>query len=69
MVKQKQGKLGKLLRELSSDEEDSNEENIDGDSQSPWMKEFNLYLHSGYSLSEGMTVVQWWEVSVIYVLV
>ena len=44
MVKQKQGKLGKLLRELSSDEEDSNEENIDGDSQSPWMKEFNLYL-------------------------
>ncbi|KAF9226070.1 hypothetical protein BS17DRAFT_765151 [Gyrodon lividus] len=30
------------------------------DPQSPWLKEFKLYLHSATSLPDGLTILQWW---------
>ena len=57
--KKKMGKLPQLLCKLSSDEENLWEE---GDHavnlQSPWLKEFNLYLHSATSVPEGLSIVQ-----------
>ena len=63
LPKKKKGKLLQLLHELSSDEENSLEEGDHAlDPQSPWLKEFNLYLHSSASVPEGLSIVQWWGV-------
>ncbi|KAF9224153.1 hypothetical protein BS17DRAFT_766779 [Gyrodon lividus] len=48
-------KLPQLLCELSSDEDEATEEgDHDVDLQSPWLKEFNLYLHSATSIADGL---------------
>ncbi|KIK79599.1 hypothetical protein PAXRUDRAFT_16254 [Paxillus rubicundulus Ve08.2h10] len=57
----KKGKLPQLLRELSSDEDGiAEDEYHDMDPQSPWLKEFNLYLHSATSIADSLSIVQWW---------
>ena len=64
LPKKNKDKLPQLLHELSSDEENSLEEGDHAvDPQSPWLKEFNLYLHSSTSVPEGLSIVQWWGVS------
>lgn len=63
--KKKVSKIGKLLRELSSDEGEGGEEDEVAD-QSPWLKEFNLYLNSGHSRPSGMSIIQWWGVSALF---
>ena len=62
--KKKTSKISKLLRELSSDEDEDGKEDEAAD-QSPWLKEFNLYLNSGHSCPTGMSIVQWWGVSAL----
>ena len=37
-------------------------EEDEGDSEKPWMAEFNRYLNTHDVLPEGMTVVKWWGV-------
>ncbi|KIK93794.1 hypothetical protein PAXRUDRAFT_12432 [Paxillus rubicundulus Ve08.2h10] len=54
-------KIGKLLRELSSDEGEEHDEDEVAD-QSPWLKELNPYLNSSHSCPTGMSIVQWWRV-------
>ena len=34
----------------------------EGDSEKPWLAEFNRYLNTHDILPEGMTVVKWWGV-------
>jgi hypothetical protein len=34
----------------------------DGDSEKPWLAEFNRYLNTHDVLPEGMTIVKWWGV-------
>ncbi|KIK96599.1 hypothetical protein PAXRUDRAFT_10717 [Paxillus rubicundulus Ve08.2h10] len=55
------GKLPQLLCELFSDEDEvAKEGEHDVDPQSPWLTEFNLYLHSATSIADGLSIVQWW---------
>ncbi|KIK90925.1 hypothetical protein PAXRUDRAFT_14071 [Paxillus rubicundulus Ve08.2h10] len=65
LPKRRKGKLSQLLQELSSDEDDLLEEwdqDVDPP-QSPWLKEFNLYLYSTTSLPDGLTIIQWWGIN------
>jgi len=63
----RKGKLSHLLHKLSSDEDEVAEEgDHDVDPQSPWLKEFNLYLHSATSIADGLSIVQWWGVSTVF---
>ena len=34
----------------------------EGDSEKPWLSEFNCYLNTHDVLLEGMTIVKWWGV-------
>ena len=34
----------------------------EGDSEKPWLAEYNRYLNTHDVLPEGMTVVKWWGV-------
>jgi hypothetical protein len=61
------GKVKQLLRELSDDEDEDDNENIVpatssmyGDSQRPWLQEFHGYLNSKDQLVSGMSIIQWW---------
>jgi len=60
--KKQTSKIGQLLRELSSDEDESHKMDEVMD-QTPWLKEFNLYLNATTSHSASMTIIQWWGVS------
>ncbi|KIK78221.1 hypothetical protein PAXRUDRAFT_164595, partial [Paxillus rubicundulus Ve08.2h10] len=61
LPEKKKDKLPQVLHELSSDEDEiAEEEDHDVDPQSPWLKEFNLYLHSATSIADGVSIVQWW---------
>jgi hypothetical protein len=63
--KKKTGKVHVLLRELSSDEDSDDGELEESllDPQSPWLKEFHLYLNSATSVPKSMSIIQWWGVS------
>jgi len=52
-----------LLRELSSDESDNESEEVPVDPDSPWMREFQLYLNTATSVPENMSIIHWWGVS------
>ncbi|KAF9235592.1 hypothetical protein BU15DRAFT_77821 [Melanogaster broomeanus] len=66
LPEKKKGKLPQLLCELSSDEDEiAEEEDHDVDPQSPWLKEFNLYLHSATSIADGLSIVQWWGLNAL----
>ncbi|KIK76070.1 hypothetical protein PAXRUDRAFT_171002, partial [Paxillus rubicundulus Ve08.2h10] len=57
------GKLHKLLQELSSDEDGGGGTEDKVVKQSPWLKEFNLYLKSATLLPARMSIVQWWGIN------
>ena len=50
----------KLMEDSDSDWDMSTEG--EGDSEKPWLAEFNHYLNTHDVLPEGMTVVKWWGV-------
>ncbi|KAF8139671.1 hypothetical protein EV363DRAFT_1292094 [Boletus edulis] len=59
------GKVKQLLRELSDDEDEDDNENIVpatssmyGDSQRPWLQKFHGYLNSKDQLVSGMSIIQ-----------
>ena len=57
-------KTDRLLRELSSEDEDDTHVThpSSSDSSKPWMREFNQYIQVRDEVPEGMTLVQWWGV-------
>jgi hypothetical protein len=61
-------KVGILIRELSSDDDEdcmeSGANSTTGDSTDPWRKDFNGYLNSKDQLGD-MTIVEWWGVSLL----
>jgi hypothetical protein len=61
--KKKTGKIYKLLHELSSDEDEDGYGDEGVDTQSPWLKEFNLYINSPTSVATEMSIIEWWGVS------
>jgi hypothetical protein len=56
-------KVNVLLRELSSDESDNEPEEVMVDPESPWTREFRLYLDAVTIIPESMSIVQWWGAS------
>lgn len=54
-----------LLRELSSDDEDDAlADSTPSNPSKPWLKEFELYLNAVDELPDGLSIVQWWAVSI-----
>lgn len=69
--RKKTGKVHSLLQELSSDDESDDgelEESLE-DPQSPWLKEFHLYLNSATAVPENMSIIQWWGVGPVILYV
>jgi hypothetical protein len=65
------GKIPMLLRELSSDEESDHDGELEEslvDPQSPWLKEFHLYLNSATSVPKSLSIIQWWGVSQLFLI-
>ena len=59
------GKIGKLLRSLSDNEDEDNGPNtatmvVSGDAQQPWLEDFHGYLQSKDHLPATMAIIQWW---------
>ena len=54
---------------MSSDESEGELEESPIDPQSPWAREFHLYLNTATSMPESMSIIQWWGVSIFYILV
>jgi hypothetical protein len=52
-------KVNALLRELSSDESEGELEESPIDPQSPWAREFHLYLNTATLIPESMSIIQW----------
>jgi hypothetical protein len=69
------GKVKVLLWELESHDEDENlfahstPSSSSSDPAKPWLKEFHYYLNSFDEIPEGMSIVQWWGVSCIIILI
>ena len=66
------GKLGKLLRELSDDEDGPGDEGGDAvtdDPKRPWSRDFHSYLDTIEHVLEGWTMVKWWGVRQIQIII
>jgi hypothetical protein len=59
------GKRSMLLRELS-DDKDENLGVPSTSSATPWKEEFGKYYDAVDTLPEGMSVVEWWGVSIYF---
>jgi hypothetical protein len=68
------GRFNKLLRELRTDSDSDDTDRNDTPSASaaslepkePWSKEYNMYINTIDEIPEGMTITQWWGVSLTY---
>jgi len=71
-------KVTRLLRELSDDDMDN--DNSDStpapsasvaslDPRKPWLQDFNYYVNTFDQLAENQTIVQWWGVSRLSILI
>lgn len=71
-------KVTRLLRELSDD--DIDHDNSDStpapsasvasvDPRKPWLQDFNYYVNTFDQLTENQTIVQWWGVSCLSILI
>jgi len=63
----KSKKVHKLLRELSSDEDDAVDIGLDhdipDDPQRPWLQDYQAYMNIVEQVPDGWTAVKWWGVS------
>ena len=59
-------KLGKLLRELSDDEDDNHAGSgsvTTEDPERPWLRDFRIYLDTVEHIPDGWSTITWWGVS------
>lgn len=61
------GKKSALLRELSDDEDDS-EGLLASSDCVPWLEEFRKYYDANDTVPGGMSIIEWWGVSITYIL-
>ena len=55
-----------LPKSMEDSDWDMSDDEGGGDSEKPWLAEFNRYLNTHDVLPEGMTVVKWWGVCNIF---
>jgi hypothetical protein len=58
----KKQKTHTLLRDLNSDDSDSDNAHDDQASSTPWLVEYEQYMDTNDIIPPGMTVVAWWGV-------
>ena len=71
-----QSKWGKglhaLLHKLSNDEEDTTvdtgSKSVPDDPQRPWLHDFHIYMDVIKQVPEGCTAIQWWGVSIVFLI-
>lgn len=65
----KSSKYGTLLRELTPDSDDEAMPDASRDPRRPWLEEFEEYYDSRPEiLPPGMSMVSWWGVSAVYII-
>jgi hypothetical protein len=58
----KKQKTHNLLRDLDSNDSDSDDISDDEASGAPWLVEYEWYMNTNDIIPPGMTVVAWWGV-------
>lgn len=56
------------LLKLTEDSDWDMSDEGEGDTDKPWLAEFNRYLNTHDVLPEGMTIVEWWGVCNVFFL-
>ena len=71
-------KVTRLLRELSDDDMDNDDSDstpapsaavASVDPRKPWLQDFSYYINTFGQLAESQTIVQWWGVSRLLILI
>jgi len=56
--------------DTDSDDSDNSDDGImSSDPSKPWLTEWNLYVQTHEIMPKGMTMVKWWGVCSVYILI